>query len=178
MSRIKKNSLLLVGFVLLFILACKFSFLKTIEIKKQYHLLLEQTGQKISSDNDLHYLRKQHKYYDSILVKHQIFSKTTFHNKLLITLNEICKIKTLKLLKFEKPLVLEINKNAIQETYQFSVQGSYIDIVSLIFKLEQELKMGKIASVSFEKKKNFKKAKEFLECKIYLQKTATILYSQ
>lgn len=174
MSAIKKNSFLIVGLVLLFILAYKFSFSKTIERRSQYNLLVEQTGQKVASDKNSHYLRKQNSYYDSVLVKHQIFSKTTFHNKLLITLNEICKINALKLLKFEKPIVLEVNNSALQETYQFSVQGSYTDIISLIFELEQELKMGKLVSVSFEKKKNFKRSKELLECKIYLQKFSTI----
>lgn len=172
MKSIKKNVILIVGLLVLFIGAYKFSFLKTIQTYNQFQTLNSQANKFNQSSNNIDYLRNQKKYYDSILIKHQLNSKTTFQNKLLMKLNEFSSNNNIKILKFQKPFKSNVDKSTTQETYHFLIEGSYTSIVSLIFTLEQKLKMGKIINASFVKKKNFKMSKEFLQCTIYLQKYA------
>ena len=67
-------------------------------------------------------------------------------------------------------LIKFVKKDAILKTYSFTVKGSYANILKLIYKFEQHGNFGKLISVNFEKKKNYKTGKVNLECKIFLQK--------
>ncbi len=74
-----------------------------------------------------------------------------------------------KVVTFNNPHVFEMD-NAMINTFSFTVNGSFSKITGLIYELEQHYKLGKIISVNFEKKKNYRRNTQYLECTVLLQR--------
>jgi len=55
------------------------------------------------------------------------------------------------------------------KTYEFVLEGDYNSINQLIYKLEQQTKFGEVISLHFEKKKNFRTGKHYLQARILLK---------
>ncbi len=170
MEKNKKNILYIVGFVILIILAYKFSFSNTFEMKSRYTELSKQDVQLTQDLQNTQYLKAQNKHYDSILSKFNISSKVSFQNHLLNTLHTFAKESNLKIMSFEKPHIFNLNATTSKKTYSFGVEGSFGSIVNLVYYLEQTQKAGKISNVLFEKKKDYRTYKESLKATILLQK--------
>ena len=168
----QKNSILLVGFLLLVWGAYIFSFSKTIEAKQRYNELKQEDELFTSASQNIHSLKQQDVYYNSILSKHQISTESSFQSNLLNSLNVYSQENKLKIIGFKDSHLFQLSNNAIQKTYIFTVESDYNSIIKLIYNLEQEHKFGKIISVDFEKKKNYKTFNKFLQCTIFLQKVS------
>lgn len=166
----QKNSVFLLGFLLLVWVAYLFSFSKTIDAKKRLTVLKKQDDLFVSASQNLNNLQQQDIYYNSLLKKYQISTESSFQNNLLNTLNSYSTKNKLKIIKFKDPHHFKLNNNAIQETYMFTVESDFNSIVKLIYDLEQHYKFGKIMGVHFEKKKNYQTFKNYLHCTIFLQK--------
>ncbi|MGV8946811.1 MAG: hypothetical protein ACOH1N_10320 [Lutibacter sp.] len=168
----QKNIILLIGFLLLVWISYVFSFSKTIDASQRFNELNRQDELYTSASQNIDHLKQQDSYYNSLLKKHQIFSESSFQNNLLNTLNQYSSEKKLKIINFKDPHHFQLNNNAIQETYIFTIESDYNTIINLIYSLEQHHKFGKIISANFEKKKDYKTNKEYLQCQIYLQKVS------
>lgn len=166
----QKNTILLIGFLLLVWVAYVFSFSKTIEAKQRYNELKQEDELFTSASQNIHILKQQDTYYNSILSKYQISTESSFQSNLLNTLNIYSQENMLKIISFKDPHRFQLSNNALQETHIFTVESDYKSIVKLIYSLEQHHKFGKIISVNFEKKKNYKTSKEYLQCEIFLQR--------
>jgi len=166
----QRNSMLLLGFFLLLWVAYFFAFSKTIQAIQQYRKLKHQDELFTSASQNLNNLKQQVTYYNSLLSKYQISSKSSYQNNLLNTLNEYSKAHKLKIINFKDPIRFQLNNSTIQKTYIFTVESNYNSIVNLIYKLEQYHNFGEIVSVNFDKKKNYKTNLEYLQCEIYLQR--------
>jgi len=88
--------------------------------------------------------------------------------QLLELLTNYCEEHNVRLQEFPKPVVTGKDEYAI-ETNIFIVEGDFIKLLKLIYTLEQEYKIGKIASVHFDSKKNYKTKRVELMATIYLQ---------
>lgn len=166
----QRNTILLLGFVLLIWIAYVFAFSKTIQAIQQYRKLKQQDELFTSASQNLNNLKQQISYYNSQLNKYQISSESSYQNNLLNTINEFSKEHKLKIINFKNPVLFKLNNSAIQETYIFTVESDYISMVNLIYKLEQYHNFGEIVSVNFNKKKNYRTQVKYLQCKIYLQR--------
>jgi len=162
--------MLLFGFFLLVWTAYEFSFSKTIEAHQRYKELKHQDELFSLASQNMHSLKQQDVYYDSLLKKYQISSESSFQNNLLNKLNAYSLENKLKIINFKDTHRYQLRNNASQETYVFTVEGNFNAIVKLIYSLEQDHKFGKIVSVDFEKKKNYKTYKNYLQCTIFLQR--------
>lgn len=170
MKQKNKNISYIIGFLLLILIAYQFSFSKTIKAKHTYLELVESNELFSSIMQNKNLLQQQVSYYDSLLIKYQISSESSFQNNLLNTLADYAQQNQLKIINFQDPHRFLINENAIQETYRFTFESNFNSIIKLIYSLEQDHKFGKIISVEFDKKKNYKSNKEYLHCTLYLQK--------
>lgn len=163
-----KNIALILSFILLLWMAHELSFSKTLALSKEYHqlqkeiLLFENGSQKLMT------LQAQNKYYDSILKSKNIATHRSFQNTLLRTINSFADSTNISISTFHNPHVF-ITDNTKIFTYSFSLKGNFNQITKLIYLLEQEFKLGKIISVNFLKKKDFRKRSEYLECTVRLQ---------
>ncbi|WP_303316678.1 hypothetical protein Q4Q34_07695 [Flavivirga abyssicola] len=167
MTNKSKNIVLVTGFVLVLILCFKLAISKTITLKKEYNTLKQEEFLLKNTPKQLSLLKQKEKYYDSILNKYQI-KGSSIQNNLLKTINTLANDNKLKVIHFLEPHVIE-NNNLSVKTYRFSLEGDYNNILKLVYHLEQQTKFGEIISLSFEKKKNFRTRKHYLQAHILLK---------
>lgn len=89
-------------------------------------------------------------------------------NNLLKTINSYALENNLKVINFLEPHIF-VKEELTIKTFQFTIEGSFNDINRLIYQLEQKTKFGEVINLHFEKKKNYKSNKN------YLQATALVL---
>ena len=167
-----KNIALLIGFVLVLWIAHQLSFLKTLSLKEQHVTLKEKALLFENSSQKLLLLQKENQYYDSILKSKSISTDKSFQNNLLSTINAFADSTNIKVVSFENPHAFQQEGGEIL-TYSFTLQGNFGQITQLIYQLEQQFKLGKIISVNYLKKRNYRRRSDYLECTILLQRIAS-----
>lgn len=167
MTNKTKNIVLISGFLLTLVLCYRFAISNTLEIKKQYINLSQEEVLFKNMPKQLSLLKQKQKYYDSILSKYQL-NGSSIQNSLLKTINVFATNNNLKVIGFLEPHVINHNNLTIK-TYEFTVEGDFNAILKLTHKLEQQTKFGEIINLHFEKKKNFRTGKYYLQAKILLK---------
>ncbi|WP_040278305.1 hypothetical protein [Psychroserpens damuponensis] len=166
MKQKTKNIYLICSFVLLLIIAYKFSFSNTIEAKNDYNLLAQETSAFDNMPMQLAILKQKEKYYDSLLTIYKL-KDNSIQNSLLKTINSYADAKNIKISNFIEPHQIEQGDSKIN-TYQFTLEGDYNTIITLIHQLEQNTKFGEVINLNFEKKKNYKTGRFYLEADVLL----------
>jgi hypothetical protein len=167
MRNILKNRLLIGGSIVLLFLCYKFAFANTLALKAEYSKLSKEQKIFKNTPKQIALLKKKRQYYDSLLTKYKI-GGTSLQNNLLTTVTTFSKTHNLQVVAFLEPHVF--NEKSIEvNTYSFTVAGHFNDILQLIYTLEQRTKYGEIVSVSYQKKKNYRKGTSYLQAKIILQ---------
>ncbi|EDP94150.1 hypothetical protein U8527_11245 [Kordia algicida OT-1] len=167
MSNTLKNRLLIAGFIVVLFMCYKFAFAKTFELKAEHDALIKEQQIFKNTPKQLALLKKKKQYYDSLLTKYKI-GGTSLQNNLLNKVTRFSKGNNLKVVDFSAPHVYT-EKSLIINTYSFTVEGHFNNILQLIYTLEQRTKYGEIVSVSYEKKKNYRKGTSYLQATIILQ---------
>ena len=165
----QKNIALLIGILLLCWVAYQFSFSKTFMLRKQYHTLKKEQELFSNVSHKLTQLKQKNVYYDSILESKKIVAESSFQHNLLKTITTFADTTTIKVITFNNPHIFKTD-NAIINTFSFKLSGSFSKIIQLIYELEQHYKLGKIISVRFEKKKNYRRNTQYLECTVLFQR--------
>lgn len=168
MNILQKNSILLLGFLLSLWVCFVLAITPTLELKSQVDVLKKKHFENQQILSNLNSLLLQKKQYDQLLEKHHLSSRTSLQNNLLEVINQFGKENKLSIISFNKPHSFN-NKNTRFKTYSFKVRGSYSSILKLIHSLEQKYSFGKISSCSFEKKKNYRTYRSYLDCEIFIQ---------
>lgn len=169
MSLKQRNIIVLIGFLLLLLVCYKIPIAQMLNAKKEYNKLEQESNlfsnipQKISS------LNKEKVYLDSILSKYQFSADKSFQSNLLETIASFSEQHSLKVITFDEPHSHFKNETTLN-TFSFSVRGTYNNILGLIHELEQIKKLGKVLSINFEKKKNYRTNISYLEAIILLQR--------
>ena len=169
MSVSQKNIALVIGFLLFLWIAYQLSFSKTIALKKQYVTMKNEMELFDNSTQRLLYLQKENAYYDSILKSKRISTDKSFQNNLLSTITTFADTTNVTLKTFSQPHVYQQEDTEIL-TYTIILHGHFNYILRLIYMLEQEVKLGKIISVHYEKKKDYRRGTTYLECTLLLQR--------
>ena len=169
MSLKQKNIILIIGFIVLLWIAYQLSFSKTIELKKQHSKLKEEALLFENSTQKLLQLQKENQYYDSILKSKRISTDKSFQNNLLSTINSFADSTNIKVVSFQNPHVFR-QESAEIITYSFTLRGTFNQITQLIYQLEQQFKLGKVISVNYLKKRDYRRRSNYLECTILLQR--------
>lgn len=167
MTNKTKNIALLSGFALSLFICYKFAIVNTIDAKKEHRNLKKQEALFGNTPKQLSILRQKEKYYDSILGKYQL-NGGSIQNNLLKTINSFSDANNLKVVSFLEPHLHKQNDLLIK-TYQFTLEGDYNSIIKGIHKLEQDTKFGEIINLSFEKSKNFRTGRHYLQANVLLK---------
>lgn len=167
MTNKTKNILITIGFVVALLICYQLAFSKTLNLRNNYSQLRKEKSIYSNIPKTLSNLRQKEKYYDSLQIKYQL-NGGSIQNTLLKNINEYSNANNLKIVSFFEPHVVVQNDLTIK-SYQFSIEGDYNSIIKLIYKIEQETKFGEIENVFFEKKKNFKTGKDYLQVQILLK---------
>lgn len=162
-----KNSILIVTFLLAIILCYQLAISKTVALKKEFKTLKHQEFLFKNTPKQISLLKQKQKYYNGLLDKYQIHG-SSLQNNLLKTINAFADSTNIKISTFLKPHVIYNNELKVN-TYQFTLEGNYNAILKLIHQLEQNTKFGEIINLHFEKKKNFRSGKYYLQAHILLK---------
>lgn len=163
----QKNTALIAGFVGILILGYFVSISETLAIKKNYDHLKEQELIYANIPQRLQVLTQKEKHYDSLLQHYQI-TETSLQNNLLKTIDRYADDHSIKVVSFLKPHSVT-QKGKKTNSYTFTVSGDFNSILGLAYQLEQKSKFGMIASLQFEKIKNYRTSKTSLEGQFVLQ---------
>tara|TARA_R110002124_G_scaffold17532_3_gene73533 strand:+ start:419146 stop:419664 length:519 start_codon:yes stop_codon:yes gene_type:complete len=162
-----KNRALILGFMLILLIAYHFAISKTFETRSELKTIETQTlgyGDLSVMNGKLKLKEVQ---MDSILSKNNL-NNTSIQNNLLEVLNTKASDETFKISEFNEPH--QVTQDAVTITsYQFTLQGNFEGMQEVVYSLEQEYSFGKITHVSFEKKRDFRKRKDYLKCSVILE---------
>lgn len=169
MSITKKNWILLAAFLITLWVCYELALAPTFLLKQENTRLELKQQQYQNTLATITNLKAQNSAYDTLLNTYKISSDISLQSNLLEIVNTYCINNRLTIISFDKAHRFEENKNLLN-TYSFKVRGSYTSILKLIYNLEQKNKFGKVSSVFFEKKKNYRTYRSYLNCEVYLQK--------
>ncbi|GAB5566060.1 MAG: general secretion pathway protein [Winogradskyella sp.] len=167
MNKKQKNIILIIGFIVALFICYKFAIRNTFEEMDKYNSLTKEIALSKSAPKQLSLLKQKEKYYDSILDKYKL-NGSSIQNNLLRTINAFAKQNKLKVVSFLEPHTILKNDLTIK-TYVFTLEGDYEDINKLVYLLEQETKFGEIINFHFQKKKNYRSGKNYLEARVLLK---------
>ncbi len=167
MKKRTKNIYLIIGFILVLIMAYRLAIAKTLNFKNEYQTLKQEETIYKNTPKQLLMLKQKEVYYDSLLTKYQL-KGSSIQNNLLKTINANADSMNVKVVEFLEPHSL-IQNDLKVNTYQFTLEGNYNAILKLIYHLEQHTRYGEIIHLSFEKKKNYRTNKHYLQAKVLLK---------
>ena len=162
-----KNMVLITGFILALILSYQLAISKTLSKRQDYKTLKKEELMFKNTPKQLSLLKQKLVYYDSILTKYQLHDGS-IQNNLLKTINIFADSSQIKVSRFMEPHTVQTG-DLKMNNYQFTLEGSYHAILQLVYQLEQQTKFGEIVNFHFEKKKNFKTGKSYLQAHIILK---------
>lgn len=165
-SKTKKNSLIL-GIVLVFFACYQFAISNTLELRKEYHILKKEETRFKDIPKQLSILSGKQQHYDSLLNSMNL-GNTSMENNLIKAINITAEQNKLKVIDFNRPHIYE-DKGTALHTFDFTLEGDFIQILKGIYTLEQEGNFGEIVHLNFEKKKNYNTRKNFLNATLFLQ---------
>lgn len=163
----KKNRLLIGVAVLLIFIIYTFAIKKTLLAKNdctntEKQMLIAENAPMLASQ-----LEKELKQMDARIGTDSLKDKNSGQALLELVAN-YCQTNQAVLREFPATTVTEQEK-LIVETNLFIVQGSFSTLINLIYQLEQKSKLGKVASVHYQLKKDLKSKDMMLTATTYLQ---------
>lgn len=167
MNNRTRNILLVLGFLLCLVLSYQLAISKTFTLRKEYKQLSQQQTLFENTPKQISLLNKKQTYFDSILSKYQI-KESSLQNSLLKAINTFAEKNNISVTDFFEPHTIN-NSDLTINTFIFSLEGDYNSILKLIHKIEQESKFGEIINLHFEKKKNFRTGRNYLEARVLLK---------
>lgn len=162
-----KNILLIIGFCLAMVLSYKLAFSKTFALKERINILEMKTKSLGNTAIIAANLEQREKFVDSILSLNNMKGNSV-QNNLLEFLNSKSDSEGFTISDFNEPHTFS-QDGATITSYRFTLKGSYDDIEQVLYSLEQEYNFGQIAHVHFEKEKDYRKGKNYLECFVIVE---------
>lgn len=167
MTQKTKNILLIGGFLVSLFICYKWAISNTLEQYNQYQELKKEQALFKNIPKQLSVLKSKETYYDSLLTTYKL-KGSSVQNNLLKFINDYATKNQVQVVHFAEPHIIEKN-DLVVKTYDINLQGGYNNLNELIYLLEQETKFGEVISLHFEKKKNFRTNKNYLQARILLK---------
>lgn len=147
-----------------------FAISKTYERVKEYQNQKTLLSKVNSSPNYLQLLKQKDNQLNQLLISQNSFSSISNQNDLLKFLNEYSLKFDVKIIDFKEPHSNKINE-LVETNYNFTLQGSYNGIISLLNQIENKPTVGFIKHVHFTKRRNYKTNLDELLVEIVLTKS-------
>ncbi len=163
----KKNQLLIIVSVLALYLIYAFAVKKTIAAYSEYNKAENQIELAVNAPVMAAQLESQLLQMDSKIGKQNVNGQNA-EQALLELITNYCQNNHAVLREFPETTIAKQGDLFI-ETNLFVVEGEFASLINLVYILEQKNKLGKIASVRYQLKKDFKTKEMALTAAIYLQ---------
>ena len=153
---------------MLFLFIIYFSAInKTLDLYFQCNEMKAQLNQTQNASQQLFQLEKQMKEIEAVFGGEQE-NKDNYQQLLLEVLSNYCSPNHVVLRKFPEPTIIHEQEFSV-ETNIISVEGGFKNLLHLVYLLEQKNKLGKIASLHFQTREDFKTKQKALFADIYIQ---------
>lgn len=163
----KKNRLLLIGAILFAMAVYSFALERTYHTYKDCTALEMQLKLAQDAPQKTITLEKRLAEMDA-LAGNQRGVGMNVQQVLLGSITSYCQNNNVVLREFPKTIETE-EKDLLIETNVFVIEGSFSKLLTFIYQLEQKDKIGRIASLLFQTKKDFKTKSLSLTAMIYVQ---------
>ena len=158
--------MLLVGFVFFLYLSYSLSIKNTIDLANQCSIYEEQL--KFVKDAPLKIAELQKELNQKEKSLGFSSTKKEFQEQLLNNISTYCAENDLLLIEVPEVHTYKQHEYKI-ETYTTIVEGSYIKLLKLLYAIEQKFRIGKVVSVKFSSKKDYKTNELRLTLNMYIQ---------
>ena len=146
---------------------------KTIDLYKQNRALSVTLKAASDAPAKFQLLRKKLSSLDNVIQSRQLDSSQSVHDFLISVLSKYCKENNTILKSFPETSTFTQGNFEIQ-TNSFTVQGSFVNLLQLVYLLEQKHRTGKLSSVNFQSAKDMDSQKVVLTATVYLQTVKNI----
>lgn len=163
----KKNQLLMVAMLVVLFLVYSFAIKKTLNIYNTYSVAEEKIALAANAPVMAAHLEKELMQMD-IRLGNEKTKKQNTADALLELTTHYCQNNHAVLREFPKTTVSD-QGDLLIETNQFVVEGDFSTLINLVYVLEQKIKLGKVASVKYQLKKDFKTKEMVLTAAIFIQ---------
>lgn len=167
MSQRNKNILLIIGFIAILFLCYQVSIKKTFNLKTEITNLNDSINRYEFLSKQSQNLKAKESYLDSILSTNNL-KNVSIQNNILEDLNTLSEEKGFSIVAFNEPHSIS-ESNITVNSYAFRIQGDFNNMLELIYHFEQETNLGKISHVNFEKKRNYRRNSNYLECFVVIE---------
>ncbi len=161
-----KNKILLASLLVLAVLAYTQAIQKSISLYFENQELKQQLQQSGNAPENILLLETKLASLNGRLGMSD--SVTQNREYVLQKVTEFCQKNALTLVDFPQSVFIESNEYLI-ETKAIEVRGGFINLVKLVYSIETEYSLGRIASLRFFMKKDNVTKRQLLSCNIVLQ---------
>jgi len=145
--------------------AYKRSFKFTIDAYNEYHELSDKLNEISSSSNTIQELDAEIRYFDNLLGKENVESVLVQQEILNFVTNKSKSVHV-----FDLSEVHEASDNEfVIHTNQLTIEGSFEELLKIVYDFEKEFSYSRVVNTSFFKKKDFKTRRIKLYVKIIFQ---------
>lgn len=162
-----KNKLLIAGAFTLLYLIYVFALKKTVDVYTEYEGSKDKIELIANAPQRTGELEKELQEINARIGTHQLPGIKT-RQLLLELVSNYCQKNKAVLREFPDSETME-KEGLLVETNRFTVEGNYNTLVKLVYLMEQEYKIGRVASVKYQLKKDFKTQKMALTATMYIQ---------
>lgn len=155
----------IVLFVLLLLAIYKKNFKHVFNLYKELNLVEKQISEAQISNQDLFVLNNQLKDLDALIGGQSNSPDLVQHDALDFITTSLLQVEVVNIEKRHKFQEGEFNIH----TNQIEIQGAYKDLITLLYKFENEFNSSRISSVKMYSKRNYKEKKKKIVLKIILQ---------
>ena len=163
----KQRVYLLLGLLFVFlIISYKMAFKNTIDLGRQCKVFKEKLENIQSAPLKIQGLKEEIALLDNIIGNTN--DTMQVQDLLLESITIYCENNTITLKDFPKTHTI-IDEDYVVETSKLVIEGSFVNILKLVYMFETNFNIGKVASVSFELKNERSRRKPRLESTIFIQ---------
>ena len=145
----------------------KLAVQRTLDYRSSYKNLQKETVLFENTPRQLSVLKQKEAYLDSILTTYRL-GDTSIQNSLLTAINTMADTTDIKVVSFSEPHLVKEGELTVR-TYGFTLEGNYADMINLIYQLEQRHRFGDITNLNFEKLKDYRRNRDYLQAKVLLK---------
>lgn len=168
MNSKQRNIALVIGFIVMLLVSYRFAIKKTLDLGVKIEKLEKDKSLLDNAEAQIQGLKMEERYLDSILRSNDLSIENTFQQTLLIKVTQFVEKHKLKLIASNKPHSF-VADGANLQTYEIEVKGSFRDLMLFANDMEQQ-RLAKLSSLTFEKKRNYKTRRDYLVCKLIVQR--------
>ena len=167
MKLTKKNKYLIFGILAMLVISYKLALENTIVAKMRYSENVEKQVSISNLPKQLSMLSQKEQFLDKQLQELNL-EDTSMQSSLLKFLNKQVRQHKVKVIDFNSPHIITTENEEIA-TYIFNLEGGYTNILKTLNSLENNGSFGSITHVGFEKKKNYRTKRTYLQAEVFLE---------